>query len=473
MAVTRSTLEALNVELSGSGAAYTTASWTAPGTGNPILHVTVLWAPSSSTPPDLASVPTGWTQQYNVVWNTSYRLIVLSNDGTATSVTVDPDAAYKSINATYAFDSDGGSLDQTTDFVSGTANTGTGTSATTGSVTTSGASGLIAVWANANATDTFDGTPDSSFTDVGSIAQSAGPGADGAVQVAERAPTTGGTYSSTDGWTTSAAYIANTFGYDEGSSGLAITPAAVTVTVTEGTLTITTTVDVTPGAVTVNATPGTVTVTTNTPVTPAAVTVNATPGTVTITTGAVDITPAAVTITATPGTVTVETAATQAITPGAVTVTATPGGLTVTSNVDVTPTGPTVTATPGTLTITTAAYITPAAVTVSVTPASVVVVGPPVTIYAKELGYLVRHVDTTRLSIRVHQRGRYIGMGDWEIVSGYFVFNGDHAGWDDVMSACSAAWQANKSAATATLTAALNQALQDGGYRDIVGADLV
>ena len=164
---------------------------------------------------------------------------------------------------------------------------------------------------------------------------------------------------------------------EDASSGLEITPAAVTVNATAGTVTVD--MDLTPAAVTVTATPGTVTV--DMDLTPAAVTVTVTPGTVTVD---MDLTPAAVTVTVTPGTVTVDMAVTLTgptvtatagalslavdLTPAAVTVTVTPG--TVQLDMAVTLTGPTVTATAGTLTVSldTGQDITPAAVTVTATP---------------------------------------------------------------------------------------------------------
>lgn len=136
---------------------------------------------------------------------------------------------------------------------------------------------------------------------------------------------------------------------DLGAGGQDITPAAQTVDITPGTLSMS--LGVTPGAVTVEATPGALTVSTDaTDITPAAVTIEATPGTATLTTGAVDITPDAVTIDVTPGTLTLD--------------------------LDVALAGPTIEATPGTLTVAAGvADITPDPVTVGVTPGTVTISG--------------------------------------------------------------------------------------------------
>ncbi len=169
---------------------------------------------------------------------------------------------------------------------------------------------------------------------------------------------------------------------------MSVAPTGPTVTATPGTLTVTTSTPVTPAATTVTATPGTLTITTSTPVTPDPVTVTATPGTLTITTST-PVTPAAVTVTVTAGSLDIN--AQQAITPDSTTVTATPGTVTldlgftpaaltvtaaagtVTLDLNVALTGPTVTATPGTLTVSQSAPVTPAAATVTVTAGTLVV----------------------------------------------------------------------------------------------------
>jgi hypothetical protein len=156
---------------------------------------------------------------------------------------------------------------------------------------------------------------------------------------------------------------------------LEITPAAVTVDVTPGTLTITSTVGLTPAPVTVTATPGTATITATAAITPAPVTVTATPGTVEVATagGSQPVTPAPVTVTSTAGTLTVTTGVVDVI-PDPVTVTVTPGATVVTAGaVDVTPAEVTVTATPGTLTLTATADIVPAAATVTASPGALTV----------------------------------------------------------------------------------------------------
>jgi hypothetical protein len=185
---------------------------------------------------------------------------------------------------------------------------------------------------------------------------------------------TAGTRWGADGRTRSVAnvhYWDNFTAEDLGAGALDITPAAVTVNATPGTLTVAPgAVDITPGAVTVNATPGTLSLALNATLT--GPTVGVTPGTVTVTTGAVDITPDPTTVTVTPGSLTVANAGAgaQEITPGTVSVTATPGTLTVTTGaVDITPDPVTVTATPGNLTISQGAVdITPDPVTITATP---------------------------------------------------------------------------------------------------------
>jgi len=180
---------------------------------------------------------------------------------------------------------------------------------------------------------------------------------------------------------TNSAVLTITYYIDSGV--LDITPAAKTITVTAGTMTVTTgPVDITPSVTTVNITPGVLTVTTGpVNITPAAVTATVTPGTMTVTTGPVDITPAATTVTVTAGTVTVENEAAQAITPAAVTVTVTAGTATVTpGDVAITPDGPTVTVTAGTVTVVTDQPVSPVGPTVTVTAGSATVTPGPVDI---------------------------------------------------------------------------------------------
>ena len=76
------------------------------------------------------------------------------------------------------------------------------------------------------------------------------------------------------------------------------------------------------------------------------------------------------------------------------------------------------------------------------------------------------------LGIRPANRGRYVGRADWEIVSAYFVYNGDGPGAAAVHDSLSAAWAANSGADTATLTAAINTDLQTAGYRSPSGGSL-
>jgi hypothetical protein len=155
---------------------------------------------------------------------------------------------------------------------------------------------------------------------------------------------------------------------------LEITPAAVTIDATPGTLTITSTVGFTPAPVTVTATPGTATITTTATITPAPVTVTATPGTVEVATegGSQPVTPAPVTVTCTAGTLTVTIGAVNLV-PDPATITATPGTLTLTATVDVIPDPVTVSATPGTLVLTATADIVPAVVVVDASPGTLTV----------------------------------------------------------------------------------------------------
>ncbi len=143
----------------------------------------------------------------------------------------------------------------------------------------------------------------------------------------------------------------------------AVTPAVVTVTATAGSLVMT--IDVVPAAVTVTASAGSLSMTVD--VTPAPLTVTATAGTLTITT-TVDITPSAVTVTASAGSLSMSID----VVPSAITITATAGSPSL--SIDVVPSAVTATVSPGTLTVTTGAVdVTPSAVTVTVTAGSLVV----------------------------------------------------------------------------------------------------
>jgi hypothetical protein len=82
----------------------------------------------------------------------------------------------------------------------------------------------------------------------------------------------------------------------------AIVPAPVTVTVSAGSMVVTTgSVPIVPAPVTVNVTPGTTVLTGANAVVPAPITVTVTTGSMVVTTGSVAIVPAAATVTATPG----------------------------------------------------------------------------------------------------------------------------------------------------------------------------
>lgn len=177
-----------------------------------------------------------------------------------------------------------------------------------------------------------------------------------------------------------------------GDTALAITPAAETVNVTAGTLTVDMNTALTGAAVSVTA--GTASLSIDVPLT--GPTVSVTPGAATITTGAVDITPDPTTVTVTAGTLsvvpdqplsltgptvtvtpgTVTVVESQPITPGAVTVTATAGTLTVAPGaVDITPDPTTVSVTAGTLSVTQDAQdITPDPTTVTVTAGTVTLI---------------------------------------------------------------------------------------------------
>ena len=165
--------------------------------------------------------------------------------------------------------------------------------------------------------------------------------------------------------------------YTAGVAQKDITPAAETVNVTPGGLTVTVgSVAITPAAETVTATPGSLVVSiSDWPIVPAAASVTATAGGLTVAPGSVAITPAAVSVTATAGGLTVtQSGGQQDITPAAATVTATPSSLVVTATYDVTLTGASVAATSGSLSVAPgAAPIVPSAATVTATPSSVVV----------------------------------------------------------------------------------------------------
>ena len=157
------------------------------------------------------------------------------------------------------------------------------------------------------------------------------------------------------------------------SSGSAdITPSAVTVTATPGSMVTTVgSVAITPAVVTVTATPGTVVATYNNAVALTGATITASPGTATITTGSLGITPSATTVTATPGTMVLTDV--QSVTPDPVTVSVTPGSLSVAAGaVAIVPDPVTVTVTPGSLSLAAGQVnIVPDPATVTVTPGSV------------------------------------------------------------------------------------------------------
>jgi hypothetical protein len=117
-------------------------------------------------------------------------------------------------------------------------------------------------------------------------------------------------------------------------------------------------------------------------ITPAAVTVSVTVGSLVVTPPPQNVTPGAVTVTVTAGSLVVRRE--EQVVPGAVTVTATPGSLDVVLGgglpQDVTLVGPTVTATPGSPAAVREEQIIPAAVTVTVSPGALVVTPPDQTI---------------------------------------------------------------------------------------------
>jgi hypothetical protein len=157
---------------------------------------------------------------------------------------------------------------------------------------------------------------------------------------------------------------------------LTITPAAVTVTATAGTLTISQDQAVTPAAVTVTATAGTLVVTPPPQaVTPAATTVSATPGSLAIAREE-QVTPGAVTVSVTPGALSVALSGgeEQAVTPAAVTVSVTPGSLALVREEQIAPEAVTVSVTLGSLGVAREEQITPASVTTDVTPGSLALV---------------------------------------------------------------------------------------------------
>lgn len=221
MTVSLSTLQSMTAVLNGSGSAYTTGAWTAPGSGEPILHCIAISGATAGRP-DIDTIPSGWTEVLNETWGTDTRFIVLADDGTSTgSETIGGFSAnYKCVHWTRAFTSDAGAMDEVTDFVSAaTPTTGSGTSATTGSVTLGNDGGLMVVWAVDVDAGTFDETPSDSFTDVDSLVQAGGPGADVSAQTAEQGGLSSGSYTSTDGWSSSGDYYATGFGYAEPGGG--------------------------------------------------------------------------------------------------------------------------------------------------------------------------------------------------------------------------------------------------------------
>lgn len=163
------------------------------------------------------------------------------------------------------------------------------------------------------------------------------------------------------------------------AGGLAISPDAVTVSVTPGTLAITTAADIAPQPVTITASAGTLSLSVGIDLTGA--TVSATPGALAL---GVGIEPAAETVTVTPGDVSLAMGmnlggASVTVSPGDVSlamnmdlggasVTVSPGTVAITSNTAIVPADVAISVTPGTLTITGDQFITPAALTISVTP---------------------------------------------------------------------------------------------------------
>ena len=163
--------------------------------------------------------------------------------------------------------------------------------------------------------------------------------------------------------------------FDTISTSDAITPAAVTVNATPGTLTLAPSDwAITPGAVTVNATPGTLSVEFSNTINLTGASVSATPGSVSLAPGSVAITPAAEAVNVTPGSLVV-TAGSVAVTPDQQTINVTPGTVSLAvGSVAVTPAVVNVGVTPGTLTVTTGSQlVTPSSVTVNVTPSGLTV----------------------------------------------------------------------------------------------------
>ena len=150
--------------------------------------------------------------------------------------------------------------------------------------------------------------------------------------------------------------------FNTASSGLSITPAAVTVTAAAGTLSMA--IGVTPAATTVNVAPGTMALGLN--VSPGATTASVTPGTMAV---GLNIAPAGPTVAVTSGTL--EVVPDQPISPDAVTVTASAGTLSM--GLNIAPDAVMVTASPGTVVITSGLAIIPEITTVSVTPGAVTI----------------------------------------------------------------------------------------------------
>lgn len=133
------------------------------------------------------------------------------------------------------------------------------------------------------------------------------------------------------------------------AGGLEITPGAVTVSATPGSLDVAADQAVTPGATSVTVTPGTATVVEDQPVTPAATTITVAPGTVDIVEDQ-PITPDPLSVSATPGAPSI--VAGLSVSPDAGAVAVTPAGVTVIEDQPITPDATTVTVAAGTVTIT-------------------------------------------------------------------------------------------------------------------------
>jgi hypothetical protein len=146
------------------------------------------------------------------------------------------------------------------------------------------------------------------------------------------------------------------------SGDQSVTPAAVTITASPGSLSLS--IDVTPATVTVTASPGSLSLSIS--IIPAPVTVTASPGSLSL---SIDVTPAPVTVSATPGSLVVsQPPPQQDVTPAAVTVTASLGSLSL--SIGITPAAVTTSVTPGSLSVVREEQIAPAVVTVSATPGS-------------------------------------------------------------------------------------------------------